>query len=82
MTAPVERYVVLKGTMFFKDAELKERTKRLSEAGLFSLAEAVAAVEGKKGDGVTYQPLEFYRDFLVGERVLIDEKLRTLGIGS
>jgi len=77
-----DKYVILKGTMFFKDAELKTKTKRLSEAALFSKLEAEAAVEGKKGDAVTFQPLSFYKDFLIGERVLIDEKLSVLGIGS
>lgn len=75
-----DMFVVIKGTMFFKDIECKERTKRLSEAALFSEAEAKAAVEGKKGDAVSYQPLTFYKDFLIGERVLIDEKLSYLGI--
>lgn len=77
-----ERYVVLKGTMYFKDSEFKDRTKRLAEAGLFSLVEAEAAVRDKKGDAVTYQPLSFYRDFLLVERDLVDEKLRALGINE
>lgn len=78
----VERFVVLKGMMFFVDGEFKARTRRVEEAGLFSEAEAKQAVEGVKGDGWSYQPLGFYKDFLIGERVLIDEKLAMLGIGK
>lgn len=74
-------FVILKGTMFFADPTCKERTRRVEEAYLFTESEAAAWVEGKKGDAVSYQPLSFYKDFLIGERVLIDEKLSRLGIG-
>lgn len=79
MTAKPDRWVVLKGNQFARPT-FDGWCKRLSEAGLFSKAEAEDFVEGKKGDGWSCQPLEFYRQFLLAEREAIDEKLEHLGV--
>ena len=79
--ARVDRYfVVLKGNQWASPL-FEGWVKRVSEAGLFSRAEADAFVVGKTGDGYSIQPLSFYEEFLCVERKRINVMLKTLEAG-
>jgi hypothetical protein len=80
MTEKLEKdFVVLKGSQWAGPL-FDGYTKRVSEAGLFSRAEAEAFVAGKVADGYSIQPLAFYETFFLEERKRIDYMLKVLGV--
>ena len=72
------KFVVLKGKTWARPA-FDGWSKRVTEAGLFSEAEARSFVADKESESYSYQPLGFYENFLRLEKELIEEKLAVLG---